>query len=161
MELYPAGDGETRARWTQQGLTLGCQLLLSHCYDGGEDAHSRSRFYERIPLRLSDAWLQLAARSWTARILDWKKLHRLIGPTPLGVSAPTGRSRDVDTEVGGQRTVDTEAEGQKLTDAKAEGQRSEGQRDLESESGDPRLVRSGPELEDKYMRKSPSTFDSF
>ncbi len=45
------GNGETKAGWTQQGLTLGCQLLLSHHYDGGENAHPRSGSCGKIPLR--------------------------------------------------------------------------------------------------------------
>ncbi len=50
--------------------------------------------------------------------LDWKKLHRLAGPTPLGVSAATGKSRNADAKVGGQ----------KLADAKTGGLRSGDQR---------------------------------
>ncbi len=62
-----------------------------------------------------------------------KKLHRLTGPTPLGVSAPTGMPRDVDAKAEGQRPADAGAVGQR-----SESQRSEGQRGLESESGGPR-----------------------
>ncbi len=86
----------------------------------------------------------MAARSCTARILNWKKLYCLAGPTPLGVSALTGRSRDEVTEARGQRPADAEAEGQR-----SEGQISEGQRGLESKSGGPKPAESGPELEDK------------
>ncbi len=77
----------------------------------------------------------MAARSWTARILDWKKLHCLARPTLLGVLAPTGRPRDADAETGGQRPTDAEAEGQRL-----ESQRSKGQRGAESELRGPRLA---------------------
>ncbi len=83
--------------------------------------------------------------------MDRKKLHCLVGPTPLRVLAPTGRPRDADAEVGGQRPVDAEAEGQ----------RPEGERGPEFESGGPRPAGSGLELEDKWMRKSHSIFDSF
>ncbi len=76
----------------------------------------------------------MAARYWTARIVDWKKLYYFAEPTPLGVSALTG----------GQRLADAEVEGQR-----SEGQRSEGQIGPEGESGGPRLAGSRPELEDK------------
>ncbi len=81
----------------------------------------------------------MATRVWTARSLDWKKLHCLAGTTLLRVSAPIGRPRDVDAETGGQRPADAETEGQ----------RSEGQRGPESKSGGPRPAGSRPELEDK------------
>ncbi len=51
--------------------------------------------------------------------LDWKKLHRLVGPIALGVLAPTGRPRDADVEEGRQKPVN----------AKVKGQKSEGQKD--------------------------------
>ncbi len=91
----------------------------------------------------------MAARSWTARIWDWKKLYRLAGPTPLGVLALTGRLRDANVEAGGQRPADTEAGDQRPADAEAEVQRSEGQRGPESKSRGPRPAGSGPELKDK------------
>ncbi len=91
----------------------------------------------------------MAARSWTARILDQKKLHCLAGPTLLGVLAPTERSRDADAEVRGQRPAAAEVGGQRPADVEIEGQRSEGQRDPESELGGPRPAGSRPALEDK------------
>ncbi len=81
----------------------------------------------------------MATRAWTVHILDWEKLHRLVGPTPLGVSALTRRPRDADAE----------ARVQKLADVEVEGQRSEGQRGPESKSGGPIPAGLGPELEDK------------
>ncbi len=70
--------------------------------------------------------------------IDWK-LHRLAKPAHSGVSAPSERLRDVEAEAGGQRPTDAEARGLRLG----------GQRGPESESGGPRPVGSGPELEDK------------
>ncbi len=52
-------------------------------------------------------------------VIATRKLHCFVGPTHLGVSAPTKRPRDVDEEAGGQRPAD----------AKARGIRAGGQRD--------------------------------
>ncbi len=68
----------------------------------------------------------------------------------LGVSALAKKPRDADAEAGGQGEI-----------SRVEGQRSEGQRGPESKSEGPRPVRSGPELEDNWMRKSYSIFNSF
>ncbi len=88
-----------------------------------------------------------------------RKLHRLAGPVHSGVSAPAERPRDIEVEAGGQRPADAEAGGQKLADAGS--QRSEGQRGSESKSRGPGPARSGTKLEDKYIKKSHSIFDSF
>ncbi len=49
----------------------------------------------------------------------------------------------------GPRDAEVKTRGQRPTDAIAESQRSEGEIDPESKSGDPKLVGSGLELEDK------------
>ncbi len=146
MEPYPDGGSKTRASLPQQGLTLGYQWLFSHRYNDDEDAHPKNESCGRIPLRFEVAWLQLAVRSWTARILDWKKLHCLTRPILLGVSTPTWRPRDADAEVGDQKPTDAKIGGQRPADAEVEGQRSEVQRDPESKSGGLWLSGSGTEL---------------
>ncbi len=65
--------------------------------------------------------------------LDWKKLYRLAGPTPLGVSASIGSLRDADAKAGGQRPANVEVRGlrtggQRPADAEAGGLRLGGQR---------------------------------
>ncbi len=62
----------------------------------------------------------------------------------LPPKAHRGQGMQVETE--GQRPANTKAEGQKYPEFK---------------SGGPRSARSGPELEDKLIRKSYSIFDSF
>ncbi len=79
------------------------------------------------------------ARPCSHGVVASRKLHRLAGPAHFGVLALAKRPRDAEVEARGQRPADAEAEGQK----------SGGQEDQESESGGPRLVGSGPKLEDK------------
>ncbi len=68
------------------------------------------------------------ARPYSHGVVASRKLYHLAGPAHFRVSALAERPRDTEVEVGGQ----------KLANAEAEGQRSGGQRDQESESGDPR-----------------------
>ncbi len=55
-------------------------------------------------------------------VIASRKLHRLVGPMYLGVSAPAEKPKDAEVEAGGLRPAD------------AGGQRSEGQRGPESKS---------------------------
>ncbi len=72
--------------------------------------------------------------------INWK-LYCLVNSAYSGALAPAERPRDVEAKVGGQKPIEAKIRRSKIRKSKKSG--------LESKSGGPRLMESGPELEDK------------